>query len=58
MEDREALAQKNFEATIIAEIEKGTKPDDIINKYGFNKIQVWATVFRLVRTGVVKLVVK
>ena len=52
------MAQKNFEATIIAEIEKGTKPDDIINKYGFNKIQVWATVFRLVRTGVVKLVVK
>ena len=58
MEDEEAMAQKNFEATIIAEIKKGTKPDDIIDKYGFDKTQVWATVFGLVKSGVLKLVVK
>jgi len=58
MEDEEGLAQKNFEATIIMEIKKGTKPDDIIDKYGFDKTQVWATVFNLIKEGKLKLVVK
>lgn len=58
MEDEEAMAQKNFEATIVMEIKKGMKPDDIIDKYNFDKTQVWSTIFGLIKVGVLKLVVK